>query len=803
MFKDREKLYQIYHTVLTITLTWAMVLVINNYFALNVPIAVTAFYSLVPTLLIYLVDINKKNVITFLLVGSILPITALIFWITKTNPINWVQSLVNWSTIYDGTEVLYIARYAHFLVFLVAVVAALIFYLLTSQLVTKIILAVVLMATMIILSISAIDINKAVVGICIFYFMTIIVEVYGIINARKNRKQEKKEGILYLAPICLLLAILAVVLPSKPEPLQWKAVKYIYNNVKEQIEIWRTDLNYYFGNSSSEFFVSLTGYSDDSGELQKNGNLIKDNKVAMKVSGLDKGKSAYLIGSVSDIYTGSSWEKSRKNYLSEYQEYYLDYVELFYALSRQELEVLENNRFVERKAIRIEYNNIKTKTFFYPIKMSSYDIFTKYRKLSTDSPQINFLKARGKGTSYQAVFFEMNLQGEAFTQMLRDADNFSYEDIHIINRETATYVQDTILNQDDVQDILQSDYYNVLEDHATMIEERYTNLPDALPDRVYELAEIITEGSNTTYDKCKEIETYLLTNYKYSLEAQNIPDGEDFMDYFLFESRQGYCTSFASAFAVLGRCIGIPTRYVEGFLGSFNIRDKDYSYLVKNSQAHAWAEAYIEGIGWIPFEATAPFFTNRYSKWAELPSGVISSTPIAGYSPNYSDGDTKPYIPEEEVVMIEEDNMTEIISGVIMLAATIVILLLMIVIYYYVMRYRYKKNYELADSSKRMYLLFLRILQLLRREGFVLDQQETILMLSERVKDHFNYDRIIFDDVANIFMRYRYAEELITEEELKKVVIYHQGMKDKQRKEENRIKAWFDEFLFLAKRGNF
>ena len=61
----------------------------------------------------------------------------------------------------------------------------------------------------------------------------------------------------------------------------------------------------------------------------------------------------------------------------------------------------------------------------------------------------------------------------------------------------------------------------------------------------------------------------------------------DFTYYFLFENKQGYCTSFATAMAVLGRAIGIPTRYVEGFVVDY--RDYDNrGILVRNSMAHAW-----------------------------------------------------------------------------------------------------------------------------------------------------------------------------------------------------------------------
>ncbi|HWT76184.1 MAG TPA: transglutaminase-like domain-containing protein [Mobilitalea sp.] len=808
MFKDKEKLYQAYHAMLSMTLTWALVLVINQYFHLKVSGIVSLLYSLVPALLIYLFDINKKNLISYLLLISILPILALIFWFTKTNPEVWLQNLINWCTYYDGTKELYAARYAHVVVLGTALLGAIVFYLLTKNQLAKIILAAALMVSMIILSVSQIDINKAVVAIGIFYIMTILVELYGMLYSRKTGKPDKKEGILYLAPICLILSILAIALPSKPEPIEWKAVKFVYNNVKEQIEIWQTDLNYYFGNSRSEFFVSLTGYNEETGKLVKGDKVIKDTKIAMKISGMDKGKTVYLTGSVNDIYTGSSWEKSKQDYLTEEKEYNLDYAELFLALTRQDQTVLENNRFVERRSIRVSYNNIKTKTFFYPLKMSWYDMLSGNSKLNTERPQINFKKARGKGTSYQLTFFEMNLAGDAFQQMLRDADTFSYADYagQTIDLAAAAYVQNTALYNDRVDGLSdRKDYYDTLGKHADMIEAQYTNLPDNLPDRVYQLAQEITAGYHTKYDKLKAIEQYLLTNYTYTLEPQKVPEGEDFTDYFLFESKKGYCTYYATAMAVLGRCIGVPTRYVEGFLGKFEVRDEEFMYLVKNSQAHAWAEAYIEGVGWIPFEATTPFYGNRYTTWAVWPkSGNGTNSGSGSYSPDFSQG-TPPQANQntEEVVVVTDNNSKEILSGILIFLSAALILLLVLIIYYWILKYRYKKAFEKADYNKKTYMLFLRILKQLRREGFELESQETILMLADRVKDRFHFNTISFPDVADIFMRYRYAEEKMTKEDLEQVNIYCTGLSKKEREEESRLKVWTQEFLFLAKKGNY
>jgi hypothetical protein len=76
------------------------------------------------------------------------------------------------------------------------------------------------------------------------------------------------------------------------------------------------------------------------------------------------------------------------------------------------------------------------------------------------------------------------------------------------------------------------------------------------------------------------------------------------VDYFLFDSRQGYCDYYASALAVMARAVGIPTRLVSGYTrGEYNsISDV---YLVRELNAHTWVEIYFPHYGWVEFEPTA------------------------------------------------------------------------------------------------------------------------------------------------------------------------------------------------------
>ncbi len=85
------------------------------------------------------------------------------------------------------------------------------------------------------------------------------------------------------------------------------------------------------------------------------------------------------------------------------------------------------------------------------------------------------------------------------------------------------------------------------------------------------------------------------------------------MDEFLFETREGYCEHYASAFVVLMRSAGVPARVVTGYMGGDYNRIGDY-WVVRNSDAHAWAEILVNGNAWVrldPTSAIAPDRVNR------------------------------------------------------------------------------------------------------------------------------------------------------------------------------------------------
>jgi len=134
----------------------------------------------------------------------------------------------------------------------------------------------------------------------------------------------------------------------------------------------------------------------------------------------------------------------------------------------------------------------------------------------------------------------------------------------------------------------------------------YLQLPREITPRTRELARTITAGLVTEYDKAEAIKGWLIQNLRYTLVLVE-PGTQEPVDFFLFDRKQGHCEYFASAFAVLARAVGIPTRQVNGFLGGEWNEYQGY-VAVRAGDAHSWDEVYFPGpgAGWVTFDPTPP-----------------------------------------------------------------------------------------------------------------------------------------------------------------------------------------------------
>lgn len=127
---------------------------------------------------------------------------------------------------------------------------------------------------------------------------------------------------------------------------------------------------------------------------------------------------------------------------------------------------------------------------------------------------------------------------------------------------------------------------------------RYLQLPP-LARSIERLARDATAGSRDPFEAANRLTLFLSTTYSYSLSKKETVQSP--LEDFLFVRRSGNCEYFSAALAVMLRTLGIPARVVGGFQrGEWNPYGR--YYMVRLSDAHAWVEAYFDGLGWVTLD---------------------------------------------------------------------------------------------------------------------------------------------------------------------------------------------------------
>lgn len=135
--------------------------------------------------------------------------------------------------------------------------------------------------------------------------------------------------------------------------------------------------------------------------------------------------------------------------------------------------------------------------------------------------------------------------------------------------------------------------------------ETYLQLPENISEEIKNLTKSLVRGHDTLKNIYAVYNFFNNGSFKYSLK--NLPVTKSPIDDFLFKTRYGNCEYFASAFAVMLRLAGIPSRLVGGYRGGY-YNDMGKYYLVPQKNAHVWVEAFIENKGWMRFDPTPAYY---------------------------------------------------------------------------------------------------------------------------------------------------------------------------------------------------
>jgi transglutaminase-like putative cysteine protease len=123
--------------------------------------------------------------------------------------------------------------------------------------------------------------------------------------------------------------------------------------------------------------------------------------------------------------------------------------------------------------------------------------------------------------------------------------------------------------------------------------------------------------------------------YRYTLEPGVY--GQHSADEFWFDRKEGFCDHIASSFVILMRALNVPARIVTGYQGG-DRNAVDGFWIVRQSDAHAWAEVWLAGRGWVRVDPTSAVAPSRIGSLQRLlaPRGVVASALLGNVSPQFA-----------------------------------------------------------------------------------------------------------------------------------------------------------------------
>lgn len=669
-------------------------------------------------------QLSKRRGLTILVTLVIVLVPAMIvgfknlFRFLKTY-VNWALSMPGWKAervwIYQIIQVVWIVLFA---------------YLVQSLFERYFKLRIGVTAAIIILMayymISGYEVKYigVVMSIC-FIAITLIEWTENSWNKKKHRRTHVY--MLWMMPFIAVYFCLMLRMTVPSEPYDWKFIKDAYNYIQEKATIWFNDV---FG-EVDEYDLALSGFSED-GTI---GQGIVDNHT--EIMTLDTNRvmqtNVYLTGKVFNTFDGLTWNAYQDEIA---KDRYIDTLETLYAAMYYDPGYLYN--YAIKSRITICYKDLNTDYLFAPLKFSSLESHLEEIDFKVSDGSTYFQENINYGSEYNVYFYQMNADAELFYDFL-EAD-VGYDEALwnkvLSDFKTATGITLT---------------YEEIDSNTEKYYQEYMDCPE-LSIQVREHLDYITKDAKTDIEVLRAIEKEL-ASYTYTQTPGKLPetvvDGSSFLDYFMLESKQGYCTHYATAFTLLARAKGYPARYVQGYCVPMLGERKA---TVTASMAHAWPEVYIEDVGWIAFEPTPGYGEIRYTPWT---TKRITNTDNYYDEEFYSEDDEALATPldvenkDEEKGNGGSKRILDIIRKLIIIISIGLILVMIVV------RFVAKIQYKKKTMSEKYHWMVKRNLNMVRKLGYKMSETETLDEFSHRIqkaniKLEFirGYEAVVYGDKA-------------------------------------------------------
>ncbi len=772
-----KKLYDkhAYQILLTILPTLAGLFILNTVLNLHLSEFMLSAVVLIWIILMQTLDCNKSLIVIRVVIVSLVVFLVLVV-IYKINPLielkDKLQMVASGKLPRSELSVfeLLVINFVQILTITLPL------YIIQKYKISRLIFACLLLVLLIVIATQG--------GMYHLYaIMFVLMYVFLVLSERliakyiSHRKIDSSRIMVYLAPMVLVYILMVNYMPVSDKPVTIHET--IAAGVKDTVTNWYNQIRYIFSSDKGEYGLDMMGYSEDAdfGGISEG-----EHKVCLNLfSKTPLGQPIYLRGNWKNIYSGTGWSEEVKKTDIYYQfgEDMLDWNELLYAMYRYNgLESMEELVCIDN--IDITYKDIETSSIFLPARC--IDVRSDI-ELDFKTPEnLNYGRLASNGNSYNFSVLKLNYNSPKWEEFINKEQNYTYsKDGTSDLGPYRSAVRENMISIGLHGDFTTED---TLAKRAAYIKEEYTQLPDELPERVFNLTKKITQGCDTPLEQCKAIEKYLRT-YKYTLRPKKMPEGDDLVDWFLFESKEGYCANFATAMAVMVRTLGIPSRYDQGFVVKTELRPNSSSE-GNSKDAHAWVEVYIEGLGWMTYDPTPTTGTglNVAYQWDSKVAIQKPSENVDGKNDQLIDmSDVYNYYElmakEKEIALEEEIQNKKFVSIILYLVVTLVILGILLIFGYIIVKtMRNKAEWKKLSTNNKLHAAMIQIFFLLGALDLPIEDNETLHQYCIRVKRALEDEDLFITDVESIYTSVRYSQKEVSTIELDKVIQF----RDKQLK---------------------
>ncbi|MBQ4288685.1 MAG: transglutaminase domain-containing protein, partial [Clostridia bacterium] len=302
------------------------------------------------------------------------------------------------------------------------------------------------------------------------------------------------------------------------------------------------------------------------------------------------------------------------------KEELVDFLQMLYS---QEVSKETAHLFSQISKVRVEYAFLRTKDEIAP--RGSLYLTSGGRSVEGGSGK----KIHRKGYSLQAEYLDIDYGSPYLIYIIKKAQEqghvpvVSYDDLRLYARDIYMLDLREIMSEDEYYEIIGKEKAEV---RGEVAEKGSATDSEGVSDRLKELSRELTDNLDSDYDKCRAVEEYV-RQYTYSLQVPkdgskkvdmtSLEEMSALADTFLFETGKGYCVHFASAMISILEIAGIPARAAGGYCYLYPFEEQE-SYNVSGNCAHTWVEAYIENVGWVPFEPTSAYYTATSLSWNKV-----------------------------------------------------------------------------------------------------------------------------------------------------------------------------------------